>query len=153
EPRYSVLKNSYLTRHSNPDTVKAMHRSNRVMAGALGGLAVVGALLGSWGWLRTQLVDRAAADEVQKAAERLGASLQTAAGAARTRAETLAALPMVRAGVETDPDTVRDLARSSPAFTAAAGETIELHQLQAEQVVSLLRVPPDARAIHLNAEH
>jgi hypothetical protein len=78
------------------------------------------------------------ARDLGELAATLEATLKSEREAARVRAEALAALPMARAGIETDAATVADIQRSNSIFSPLQGETLEL--LQAGGHV-LLRLP------------
>lgn len=115
---------------------------------ALGGLS-----LAAWArWSAHHLVEDTRADAAS-AAEQLAGILQTAVSTARLRASAIAGTPSVRAAVETDSATVRDMARAQAfVFQPAAGETIELFQVQrGQRPTSLLRAPEHARPIALAA--
>jgi hypothetical protein len=104
-------------------------------------------------WTLAQVIDRRdeslAAEALRHQAEALGAALKSASEAAHVRAEALAALPVVRAAIETDVTTVKDIERSSNVFIPAPGESIELYQL-GTRTVSLLRAPESARPLRLD---
>jgi hypothetical protein len=121
-------------------------RTASLIAGAL-------SLLGLLAWTTARLLERhdavEAADELQRQAEVLGRTLESASEAAHLRAEALAALPVVRAAIETDVATVKDIERSNTVFQPAPGEAIELFQL-GERRVSLLRAPELAHALALD---
>ena len=77
-------------------------------------------------------------------AERLGAILSAAAATARVRAEGLAAMPTVRAAVETDVATVRDMTRAEGfVFTPAPREIVEIVQLAPRRAPLLLYRAPE----------
>jgi hypothetical protein len=115
-------------------------------------ILIAGALVvaGLGVWMVGRFVDKHGADEADEAVSReadsLGASLKSTAEAAKLRAEALAALPVVRASIETDIATVRDIDRSNNVFAPAPGEAIELFQL-GERPVSLLRAPEAAHPV------
>jgi hypothetical protein len=54
---------------------------------------------------------------------------------------------MLRAAIETDAATLKDLATSEDMFRAGAGEVIEVFQLRGDDEQSLVRVPPYAAPI------
>jgi hypothetical protein len=116
------------------------------MAGAL-------VIAGIGVWMVGRFVEKHAAEQADEAvsreAEALGASLKSTAEAARLRAEALAALPVVRASIETDIATVRDIDRSNNIFAPAPGEAIELFQL-GERRVSLLREPEASHPVKID---
>jgi hypothetical protein len=116
-------------------------------------LAAILLLAGVGLFALAQLVEKQRAERAEeqlaRAAETLGATLKTTSEAAHLRAEALAALPVVRAAIETDVETVNDIERSSNVFLPAPGETIELRQ-RGQRVVLLLRAPASARALALD---
>jgi hypothetical protein len=77
---------------------------------------------------------RAAAEQAVTAAldtdaEKLADLLDSEARAARLRAGGIAAMPMLRAAIETDAATLQDMAGSDFIFTPMPGEVLELFQL------------------------
>jgi hypothetical protein len=110
-------------------------------------LALVGGVLVATGGGIDLYIDRAAGHELSRASERLSAQLTAAAAAAKLRAEALAAMPVVRASVETDAATLRDVARSDFVFAPALDETIEVFQVGHAGPVSLLRLPVGSPAV------
>ncbi len=89
--------------------------------------------------------DPAAVAAVQADADKLGAALDGEAHAARLRADTIATTPMLRAAIETDAATVKDMAASEHLFTQPKpGEVLEVYQLKNDKLASLLRVPEGA---------
>ncbi|MCU1278723.1 MAG: hypothetical protein JWM53_2269, partial [bacterium] len=106
-------------------------------------LALAGLTLAAWArWSASTAVDGTRA-EAAVAAERLGGVLSTAIATARWRAEGLAAMPAVRAAIERDLATVRDLARAEGfVLTPAAHETVEIFQVaRHKRPLSLMRAP------------
>jgi hypothetical protein len=63
------------------------------------------------------------------------------------RAEGIAQTPMLRAGVETDAATVRDMVGSDFLFKPSKGEVFELIQVRDNTRTSLLKIPPSAPAL------
>jgi hypothetical protein len=106
-------------------------------------LALSGLTLAAWARWSAAGVVAGARGETTVAAQRLGQLLSAAIATARLRAEGLAAMPMVRAAVETDVATVRDLTRAEGfVFTPAAHEVIEIFQVAPhKRPLSLLRAP------------
>ncbi|HEY0991560.1 MAG TPA: hypothetical protein VGD80_31125, partial [Kofleriaceae bacterium] len=96
------------------------------------------------------LIDRAAEDAAGSSldadAERLAAILDNAARSARLRADGIAATPLLRAAIETDAATMKDLAQSEYAFSVPAGETLEIFQTRNGKTISLLRLPESSPA-------
>ena len=74
----------------------------------------------------------------------LASAIDTAAGAARAHAKTLAATPLLRAGIETDAPTIQDLADHEGLFATTDGATIEVFQLHGDTPVSMVRRPATA---------
>jgi len=81
-------------------------------------------------------------------AEKIGSLLDQAANAAHLRADGIATTPMLRAAIETDAATLKDMAGSDFIFTPAKGERLELFQVR-EGVPprSLLRIPENGAPI------
>jgi hypothetical protein len=78
---------------------------------------------------------------LQADADKLASTLDAEAKASRLRAESIAVSPVLRAGIETDAATVKDLATSEHLFAPKQGEVIEVMQQRGEQEGLLLRVP------------
>jgi serine/threonine protein kinase len=95
--------------------------------------------------LAGQLIDRAAdaatASALDADAERLASALDVGMRSARLRATGIAATPVLRAAIETDAATMKDLAEKEYAFSVAAGETLEIFQARKGKTTSLLRLP------------
>ena len=92
-------------------------------------------------------VDSAAtadATRLKAEAAALATTLDHAADMARTRADGFAALPMLRAGIETDAATLQDMANTEALFKPAPGEIIEVFLASRE---SMLRLPASAPPI------
>jgi DNA-binding response OmpR family regulator len=81
---------------------------------------------------------------LQADANQLATAIDASGKASTMRAKTLAATPLLRAGIETDAATIRDLANSESMFQPVNGETLEIFQLRDGARVSLLRVPQGA---------
>lgn len=112
-------------------------------------LALAGLSLAAWArWSAGGLVD-GTRSEAATVADRVGALVSTAIATARVRAEGLAAMPTVRAAIETDVATVRDMARAEGfVFTPAAHEVIEIFQIAPHRrPLSLLRAPETSRTL------
>lgn len=85
---------------------------------------------------------------VNAEADSVGRSLYTVSTSARARAETLASNPRIRAGIETDTTTLRDMAKHDIVIEPLPNETIELFQFhQKKEATSLLRLPHDSAAL------
>lgn len=134
------------------DKPRARHRRTARLAVAAAALALGGVVLAAWARFSALHAADSAAAEATAEATRLGELLQTAVTTTRMRAAGLAALPAVRAAIETDVATVRDMAGAEGfGFKPGPGETIELFQVpHAVRPVSLLRVPERARPLPLS---
>jgi hypothetical protein len=80
-------------------------------------------------------------------AERLASTLDDEVRAAQLRAAAIATTPMLRAAIETDAATLRDMAREDFLFTPKNGEVLEIFQLHEPENISMLRIPSTATAI------
>jgi hypothetical protein len=82
---------------------------------------------------------------LQPTAELIGSTFDAQARAALLRAQTVAASPMVRNGIQTDAATMADMAKEqSGQFPVEHGETIEAFQVKNGVHTPLLLVPDDA---------
>lgn len=79
---------------------------------------------------------------IQQDADRIAATLEATATTAKLRAKNLATTPLLRAGIETDAQTIQDLAKNEALFVPVNGEVIEVFQLRDGAPQSMLRVPP-----------
>jgi serine/threonine protein kinase len=95
----------------------------------------------------TSNADRAAAAALTGDVERLSAVFDSAARSAHIRVDGIATTPMLRAAIETDAATLRDLANSEMIFTASKGEALEVYQFSPDKTLSLLRIPGTAAAL------
>jgi serine/threonine protein kinase len=91
--------------------------------------------------------DRATAAALVADAERISSVFEAAARSAHMRADGIATTPMLRAAIETDAATLRDLANTEMVFTAEAGETLEVFQFRSNKPSSLLRIPKTGPAL------
>lgn len=124
----------------------------RIAERAALGAAVVGALFCISGRIDDAVRRQAGAREVTAQAERLGERLQSLLADARLRADGLAALPVVRAAVETDAATVRDLARTSSFFALASGQALALYQIPRDNLfLPLYHAPENSPALPAGA--
>jgi hypothetical protein len=127
----------------------ANHSRTATLAVTAAALALAGLVLAAWArWSAAGAID-GARTEASVAAERLGGLLSTAIATARVRAEGLAAMPTVRAAIETDVATVRDMARAEGfVFTPAEHETVEIFQVAPhKRPLSLLRAPETSQTL------
>ncbi|HEY5923186.1 MAG TPA: response regulator [Kofleriaceae bacterium] len=77
----------------------------------------------------------------------IAAAFDRGVAAAQMRADGLAAMPMLRAGIETDAATLHDMVTNEMMLEPASGETIEVFQLRGGAAASVLRLPADAAAL------
>lgn len=83
--------------------------------------------------------------DVAAVAELVGSTLDDAAHAAQVRAETIASSSMLRAGIETDAQTLDDMTRDKDVvFPLAANESLEVIQVRGGTSTPLLRLPKGA---------
>ncbi len=80
-------------------------------------------------------------------AQRLASALENGFRTAQLRAEGIATTPMLRAAVETDAATLKDMAGADFLFTPKPDEILEVFQLRDGASVSLLRIPDNAPPI------
>jgi hypothetical protein len=92
-------------------------------------------------------IDQATKDAITADAQQLGVILHAAFKQTLDRAEGFAGTPVLEAGILTDAATVHDIVKTEYRLKTRPGETLELFQLRAQQVASLVRVPPDAAPI------
>jgi len=90
-------------------------------------------------------VDPTTAAAVKTDADKLASLLDGEAKAAHLRASGIAQTPMLRAAIETDAATLKDMVGSDFILTPKPGEVLEVYQLRDKQPPSsLLRIPADA---------
>lgn len=83
--------------------------------------------------------------DVAAVAELVGSTFDDAARAAQVRAETIASSSMLRAGIETDAQTLDDMTKDKDVvFPIAANESLEVIQLRNGASTPLLRLPKTA---------
>ncbi|HMG54647.1 MAG TPA: hypothetical protein VK601_14220, partial [Kofleriaceae bacterium] len=81
-------------------------------------------------------------------AEMLASLIETEVRGAHLRAEGVAATPMLRAAIETDAATLKDMAGNDFLFSPRRGEVFELFQIRGSGApASVLRIPESAAAI------
>jgi serine/threonine protein kinase len=78
---------------------------------------------------------------VQSDAEKIASAIEAATKGAQLRAGGLAQSPQLRAAVETDVATVRDMMKGDFMVTTAPGETFELFQLKDSSTIAMLTIP------------
>jgi hypothetical protein len=82
---------------------------------------------------------------LEAAAQFIGTTLDAQAHAAATRAEAMASSSMLRAGIETDAQTMADMAHDKDvAFPIKPNETLEVYQIHDGTPTSMLRLPDGA---------
>ncbi|HEY5921557.1 MAG TPA: serine/threonine-protein kinase [Kofleriaceae bacterium] len=84
---------------------------------------------------------------LDNAAEKVASAVEMSARSGHTRAESIATSPMLRAAIQTDAATIKDLAEAEGVFRAGKRETVEVFQTRDGVTTSVLRLPPDARAL------
>ena len=89
---------------------------------------------------------------LQADADRLTAAIDAATRGAELRADGFAQSPQLRAAVETDAATVKDMLKGDFVLSQAKGETFELFQRRDASTVPLL-VIPDGPPLAVPAEH
>jgi hypothetical protein len=134
-------------------TTRAMPQAPR-KRGSIGWLVaalVAGAAGGALMYVESKTpakADSTSAAALQADADKIGSMLEDAVHAAHLRAEGVASTPMLRAAIETDAATLKDMAGNDFLFTPNRGEVLEIFQLAVEsQTTSLLRIPQEAPAI------
>ena len=86
--------------------------------------------------------------DLEAVAELIGTTFDGEARAVQVRAEAIASSSMLRAGIETDPQTLDDMSRDKDVvFPIAKGEALEVIQLRDGARTSMLRLPKDAAPI------
>jgi hypothetical protein len=88
--------------------------------------------------------ERDAARAIAADAERLASTIDGALRSTRLRADGIASAPMLRAAIETDAPTMRDLIDHELSLPVGKGETIEIFQVHKASSTSLVRVPASA---------
>jgi hypothetical protein len=90
----------------------------------------------------------AAKKVLEDAAGKLGATLDSQAQAALMRAEGIGGLPMLRAAIETDAATLKDMVKDRDVlFKPAPNEVLEIFQVRDAQPTTMLRIPETAAPI------
>src|SRR5262249_11963716 len=110
--------------------------------------AVAVALLGSCLLLAQRVRTRNAAanahERLIRSADEVAVRIATADAALRAEARGIVDLKVVRAAIETDADTVRDLAEADATFRLGPNVAIEVLQIRDQHESLLLRVPATA---------
>jgi serine/threonine protein kinase len=121
-------------------------RSTLLLVGAVLSGAIAGGVMVA-DQMITAAGDRAMASALAGDAERVSTMFEAAARSTHMRADGIATTPMLRAAIETDAATLRDMANSEMLFTAEAGETLEVFQFRGNKPSSLLRIPKTGAAL------
>jgi hypothetical protein len=95
-------------------------------------------------------VEPATKDAITADAQKLGVILHAAFKQTLDRAEGFAGTPVLEAGIMTDAATVNDIVKTEYRLKTRPGETLELFQVRAGGVTSLVRVPPTGDPIVLS---
>ncbi len=97
-------------------------------------------------------VEQATKDALAADAQQLGVILHASLTQTTDRAEGFAGTPVLEAGILTDAPTVADIVKTEYRLKTRPGETLELFQVRAGDVTSLVRVPASARPIAFLAD-
>ncbi|HEY5952493.1 MAG TPA: protein kinase [Kofleriaceae bacterium] len=90
----------------------------------------------------------AARKALEDAAAKIGAVLDTQAQAAHMRAEGIGGLPMLRAAIETDAATLKDMVKDRDVlFKPQPDEVLEIFQVRDGKTSTMLRIPERAAAV------
>jgi hypothetical protein len=90
----------------------------------------------------------AARKALEEAAGKIGATLDSQAQASHMRAEGIASLPMLRAAIETDAATLKDMVKDRDVlFKAQPEEVLEIFQVRDGVSSTMLRIPDTAPAL------
>jgi serine/threonine-protein kinase len=118
-----------------------------VLAGGAGvAMQVVGRGGSSTSGQQTATNDSATAI-LQADSEKLANAIDGEVRAAHLRAEGLASSPVVRAGIETDAATIRDLAQNEHIFTPKEGESLQIFQVADGKLRPLVQIPDKAQPV------
>lgn len=113
-----------------------------------GGVVAAAAALGTFAVPAARRDDPRAAEVLRSQADRLATALDTTARTAHDRSDQIASDNTLRAVILTDAKTVADLVASNEwKLQPLTGETMELFQLDGDQVASLVRTPAGAAPI------
>ncbi|HEY1548393.1 MAG TPA: serine/threonine-protein kinase [Kofleriaceae bacterium] len=77
----------------------------------------------------------------------IATSIDRVARAGHVKADGIASAPILRAAISTDAATMHDVVTSEYVLEPGKGETIEIFQQRGDQLISLVRVPADAKPI------
>ena len=115
-----------------------------LLGGALLAAAAGVAMLFAGGGKPVAAPDTGAKAALRADATQLAQTIEDVARATRMRADAMAATPLLRAAIETDAATIRDMALSEHLFTPAKGDVIEVFQDRHGKGTLLLRLPDAA---------
>ena len=90
---------------------------------------------------------RAVAGAIAADVERISSVFDASARSAHMRADGIATTPMLRAAIETDAATLKDVAATEMVFTTENGDAVEVYQFRGNKALSLLRLPKSAPAL------
>ena len=79
--------------------------------------------------------------------DKIASAFEQSLRSAHIKAEGIAAAPILRAAIETDAVTVRDVVTNEYVFSIAKGEVIEIFQHRGDAFVSLVRLPATGAAV------
>jgi len=94
-----------------------------------------------------ETVDKETVKSIEAVAADLGKAVDAAAATAHARADKLAGVPAMRAGILTDAATVADVLRDEMKVALSPGETLEVFQIHDGKTTSLVRMPQTAAAL------
>jgi hypothetical protein len=95
----------------------------------------------------TGAADRAVTSAIAADVERIASVFDASSRSVHMRADGIATTPMLRAAIETDAETLRDLADTEMVLTVERAEALEVFQFRGDKVTSLLRIPNTAPAM------
>jgi len=101
----------------------------------------------------TAAADPAVRAALEAGADKIGTTIDSVTRGAQLRADGIATTPMLRAAVETDAATLRDMSKGDLVFTVNTGETLEVFQVRASTTSSMLRLPASAAALTPSVDH
>ncbi|MBA2541938.1 MAG: serine/threonine protein kinase [Deltaproteobacteria bacterium] len=118
------------------------------------GLWLVGALvcgLGGAGAMFAGSVKDKPTDEhkiaIDASVDKVVSAFENTARSAQLKATGIVTSPVLRAAIETDATTMKDIVANEYMFTPAKGEVIEIFQIRGSELVSLVRLPATAPAL------
>jgi tRNA A-37 threonylcarbamoyl transferase component Bud32 len=123
------------------------HRSSALwlVAAVLAGMVAVAVTIADR--MITSAEDRSAASTLTADAERISSLFDASARSAHMRADGIATTPMLRAAIETDAATLKDMTSTEMMLTAERGEALEIFQIRGDASTTLLRIPRTAAGL------